>query len=74
MIRLRALSFVVVVQLTVLAVIPWWLVSTGRRVSMGYHVFVRYYEEPHLQRVFGPSYAEYCAAVPRWWPRLTPWR
>jgi len=34
---------------------------------------VRYYEEPHLQRVFGQPYAEYCAGVPRWWPRVTPW-
>ena len=43
-------------------------------LALSYHVFVRYYEEPHLQRVFGQSYAEYCAKVPRWWPRATPWR
>lgn len=42
-------------------------------LSLSYHLFVRYYEEPHLRRVFGQSYAEYCAAVPRWWPRVTPW-
>lgn len=157
MIWFRALSFVVVVQLTVIGVIPWLLARVGPRLPMGlghwlgfvplgigalallwcnwafvargrgtaapydppralvvqglyryvrnpmyvcailivlgiglwtgaaslfgyslllalsYHLFVRYYEEPHLQQVFGQSYAEYCAAVPRWWPRVTPW-
>ena len=38
-----------------------------------YHLFVRYYEEPHLLHMFGQSYEEYCASVPRWWPRVTPW-
>jgi protein-S-isoprenylcysteine O-methyltransferase Ste14 len=42
-------------------------------LALSYHLFVRYYEEPHLQRVFGQSYAEYCAGVPRWRPRVTPW-
>ena len=42
-------------------------------LAVSYHIFVRYYEEPHLQRVFGQSYAEYCANVPRWCPRATPW-
>jgi protein-S-isoprenylcysteine O-methyltransferase Ste14 len=158
MIWLRALSFIIAVQLTVLAGIPWLLVDVGPHVSLGawhwlgivplaigglallwcnwafvvrgrgtaapydppralvaqglyrhvrnpmyvsaglivaglglwtgavilfgyalllalsYQVFVRYYEEPHLRRVFGKSYEEYCAAVPRWWPRVSPWR
>jgi protein-S-isoprenylcysteine O-methyltransferase Ste14 len=158
MIWLRALSFVIAVQLTVVGVIPWLLARVGPRLPMGpwhwlgvvpltigtlallwcnwafvmrgrgtaapydppralvvqglyrhvrnpmyvsaglivlgiglwtgaaillayfpllalsYHVFVRYYEEPRLERVFGQSYAEYCAAVPRWCPRVTPWR
>lgn len=43
-------------------------------LAVSYHFFVRYYEEPHLQREFGTSYADYCAEVPRWWPRVTPWR
>ena len=33
-------------------------------LALSYHLFVRYYEEPHPQRVFGQSYAEYCAGVP----------
>jgi protein-S-isoprenylcysteine O-methyltransferase Ste14 len=31
-------------------------------------------EEPGLRRRFGPEYDEYCRHVPRWLPRLTPWR
>jgi protein-S-isoprenylcysteine O-methyltransferase Ste14 len=157
MIWLRALSFIVAVQLTVLGVVPWLLADFGPRLPIGpwhwlgivplaigalallwcswafvtrgrgtaapydppralvvqglyryvrnpmyvsaflivsgiglwtsaaslfgyslvlalsYNVFVRYYEEPRLRRVFGQSYLDYCAAVPRWWPRLTPW-
>ena len=42
-------------------------------LALSYHLFVRYYEEPHLRRVFGQSYEEYCAGVRRWWPRVTPW-
>lgn len=28
--------------------------------------FVRFYEEPHLQKIFGASYREYCSNVRRW--------
>jgi protein-S-isoprenylcysteine O-methyltransferase Ste14 len=35
--------------------------------------FVHGYEEPVLAQRFGPRYEEYRAAVPAWWPRLTPW-
>ena len=36
--------------------------------------FVRGYEEPRLSEQFGPSYDDYRAAVPGWWPRLSPYR
>ena len=36
--------------------------------------FVRLYEEPALTRKFGAAYEEYRRNVPRWLPRLTPWR
>ncbi len=36
--------------------------------------FVRFYEEPELTRRFGAEYAEYCRAVPGWWPRRRPWQ
>jgi protein-S-isoprenylcysteine O-methyltransferase Ste14 len=38
------------------------------------HLFVLIYEEPTLRKTFGAEYATYCANVPRWIPRLTPWR
>jgi protein-S-isoprenylcysteine O-methyltransferase Ste14 len=30
-------------------------------------------EEPDLRKRFGEDYEAYCAAVPRWVPRLRPW-
>lgn len=36
--------------------------------------FVRFYEEPALARKFGTEYQAYRDPVPRWLPRLTPWR
>lgn len=39
-----------------------------------FHAFVMAYEEPTLRRQFGSSYDDYSANVPRWWPRMTPWR
>jgi protein-S-isoprenylcysteine O-methyltransferase Ste14 len=36
--------------------------------------FVRVYEEPTLRQTFGAEYDAYRAAVPGWWPRLSPWR
>jgi protein-S-isoprenylcysteine O-methyltransferase Ste14 len=35
-----------------------------------FHTFVVVYEEPTLRRVFGSSYEQYCAMVPRWVPRI----
>jgi protein-S-isoprenylcysteine O-methyltransferase Ste14 len=45
------------------AVFPW-LVA---------HLFVVAYEEPTLRRTFGAEYETYCAHVPRWIPRFSPW-
>lgn len=38
-----------------------------------FHLFIRFYEEPHLARRFGISYETYSLHVRRWLPRLTPW-
>jgi protein-S-isoprenylcysteine O-methyltransferase Ste14 len=38
------------------------------------HLFVLAYEEPTLRRTYGAEYTAFCAHVPRWVPRLTPWR
>lgn len=34
------------------------------------HAFVTLYEEPHLRKVFGAEYEEYCRQVARWIPRI----
>jgi protein-S-isoprenylcysteine O-methyltransferase Ste14 len=39
-----------------------------------FHVFVLVYEEPTLKQTFGVQYEDFRANVPRWVPRLTPWR
>jgi protein-S-isoprenylcysteine O-methyltransferase Ste14 len=36
-------------------------------------LFVRFYEEPTLRRMFGSDYEEYCRNVPRWIPRIHAW-
>lgn len=41
---------------------------------LGFHTFVFFYEEPTLRHTFGDEYERYCQAVPRWLPRLSPWR
>src|SRR5260370_10585281 len=37
-------------------------------LAVAYHFFVRFYEEPTLQRKFVEEYVQYCAAVSRWLP------
>jgi len=41
---------------------------------IAFHVFVLGYEEPALASAFGDDYARLRANVPRWIPRLRPWR
>lgn len=43
-------------------------------VWLGFHLFVLLYEEPTLRRAYGAEYENFCAHVPRWLPRLTPWK
>ena len=38
------------------------------------HLFVVGYEEPTLRQQYPEAYREFTAHVPRWLPRLTPWR
>ena len=33
-------------------------------------LFIVLYEEPHLRKIFGEQYQEYCRRVPRWIPGL----
>ena len=37
-------------------------------LGVGYHLFVRFYEEPTLTQLFGQDYISYTQAVPRWLP------
>jgi protein-S-isoprenylcysteine O-methyltransferase Ste14 len=46
----------------------------GAAVWLAFTLFVLLYEEPTLRRTFGVEYEEFCANVPRWIPRLRPWR
>ena len=39
-----------------------------------FHLFVIGYEEPTLARLFPEDFARFTRAVPRWIPRLRPWR
>jgi protein-S-isoprenylcysteine O-methyltransferase Ste14 len=36
-------------------------------------LFVRFYEEPTLRKMFGAEYEEYCRNVRRWLPRMHAW-
>jgi protein-S-isoprenylcysteine O-methyltransferase Ste14 len=56
---------------------PWWisaLLVHGAVIWLMFHLFVIAYEEPTLRRSFGEDYEAFRTAVPRWIPRLTPWR
>jgi len=52
----------------------WRLLGYGTLCWIGFHIFVVLYEEPTLKRTFGMEYDAFQANVPRWIPRLTPWR
>jgi protein-S-isoprenylcysteine O-methyltransferase Ste14 len=49
------------------------LLAYGALIWLLFHVFVLVYEEPTLTAGFGSEYRLFCAAVPRWIPRLRPW-
>jgi protein-S-isoprenylcysteine O-methyltransferase Ste14 len=38
-------------------------------LAIGYHLFVVFYEEPTLTRLFGEDYVGYMRTVPRWMPK-----
>jgi|SRR5437899_4572776 len=50
------------------------LVGYAAAVWLAFHLFVLLYEEPALRRAFPHDYAAFVAAVPRWRPRIRPWR
>ncbi len=46
----------------------------GALLWLVFHMFVLGYEEPTLRQTYGAEYEDYRVNVPRWIPRLTPWR
>lgn len=52
----------------------WRLIVYGAILWLAFHVQVVVYEEPTLEQTFGTEYEAFRAAVPRWIPRITPWR
>ena len=50
------------------------LLGYGVLIWLAFHIFVLAYEEPTLRQSYGAEYESYRANVPRWLPRLTPWR
>jgi len=58
----------------VLLFTSWWLLAYLVVIGIVMDAFVRTYEEPTLRSAHGPEYDEYREAVPRWLPRLAPWR
>jgi protein-S-isoprenylcysteine O-methyltransferase Ste14 len=48
----------------------WGVALYGVVMVAAFHAFVRLYEEPTLREAYGEEYAAYCAATPRWIPRL----
>ncbi len=67
-----AVISVILGQALVFASVPLLVYSAC--VWLVAHIFVLAYEEPTLRRSFPDDFAAYAAAVPRWRPRLTPWR
>jgi len=50
------------------------VLAYGLAVWLAFHLFVLLYEEPTLHHTYGSEYESFCSHVPRWIPRLHPWR
>lgn len=50
------------------------LLAYGAAAWLTMHLFVVFYEEPRLLADYGPAYETFRRHVPRWLPRLRPWR
>ncbi len=52
----------------------WSAIAVAIAVVIAVDLFVRFYEEPTLHRLFGADYDEYRHHVGRWIPRLHAWQ
>jgi protein-S-isoprenylcysteine O-methyltransferase Ste14 len=50
------------------------LLIYGAVVWLAFHLFVLMYEEPTLRATYGEEYKAFRDNVPRWIPRLSPWK
>lgn len=50
------------------------VLAYGLFVWLAFHGFVLIHEEPRLRKKFGGQYEDFCTHVPRWLPRVRPWR
>ena len=51
-----------------------WLLAWALAFIVGMSSHILFQEEPLLRRRFGEAYVRYCENVPRWLPRLKPYR
>jgi protein-S-isoprenylcysteine O-methyltransferase Ste14 len=51
----------------------WPLAAYAAAAGLGFHAFVRAYEEPKLHATYGAEYERFRENVPRWIPRRRPW-
>jgi protein-S-isoprenylcysteine O-methyltransferase Ste14 len=51
----------------------WPMIAGAAAALLAVALFVRFYEEPHLRRIFDAGSEEYCRNVRRWLPRLRAW-
>jgi protein-S-isoprenylcysteine O-methyltransferase Ste14 len=52
----------------------WRVIAYGIAIWSLFSLWVWLYEEPTLRRLFPADFADYCAHVPAWIPRVTPWK
>jgi len=50
------------------------VIAGAAAVVLGVVLFVHFYEEPTLRKMFGSEYQEYCRNVRGWLPRLRAWK
>jgi len=67
-------AFVAIVLGQAVLLGDWRLIVYGALFWLFFHLFVVAYEEPTLKQTFGGEYEAFRANVPRWIPRMTPWR
>lgn len=48
----------------------WRLLRYAFVIWICFELFILLYEEPHLRKIFGAEYEEYCAEVGRWLPKI----